>query len=77
MSLITYKIVNSLWIRILSPSTFSPVNCKGNDSESYCIVACRFIFQVKASTKNQATLEGICSMVSRKVQNVDCLVSCS
>lgn len=55
MSLITYKTVNSLLIRILSPSTCSVINCKINDSEIYCTVTWRFIFQVKATVKHQVT----------------------
>jgi hypothetical protein len=46
LSFVTYKIVNFL-LRILSPPTFSEINCKGNNgSEIYCLVT-RLIFQGK------------------------------
>lgn len=66
MSLITYKTVNSLLIRILSPSSCSAINCKRNDSEIYCTVTWRFMFQVKATAKSQVTIEGIMLCILKK-----------
>lgn len=42
------------------------INNKRNDSEVYCVVTWRFISQVKATAKNQITLEGKCYGFSKK-----------
>ena len=45
------------------------INNKRNDSEVYCVVTWRFISQVKATAKNQITLEGKCYGFSKKNTN--------
>ena len=52
------------------------INNKRNDSEVYCVVTWRFISQVKATAKNQITLEGKCYGFSKKKNklNIGCLI---
>lgn len=75
-SLITHKTVNSLLIRISSPSTCAAINCEKNDPETYCLSILRIYSPSQGRHQKLSHFEDLCCFFSRKRLHVDCLALC-